>query len=133
MNITIPGDPIPKARARIVVQNGRARAYTPARTVKRERDIALLAKASMRGGRIFIGPVEVMLTFFFKRPKIHAKLKHPPVWHTNRSDLDNLAKAALDAMNAIVYLDDKQICCMSISKQYTDRDARTCIEVNELR
>ena len=40
---------------------------------------------------------------------------------TVKPDIDNVVKAALDAMNGVVYADDKQVFELSITKQYTER------------
>lgn len=38
--------------------------------------------------------------------------------HTKRPDVDNMAKAVLDALNGIAWEDDSQIARLSITKEY---------------
>jgi Holliday junction resolvase RusA-like endonuclease len=42
---------------------------------------------------------------------------------TKKPDLDNIAKAFLDAMNEIVYLDDKQVVGLHVTKVYAETPA----------
>lgn len=39
--------------------------------------------------------------------------------HTNKPDVDNLAKLVMDALNGVAYADDKQIYSLSVSKIYS--------------
>lgn len=66
------------------------------------------------------GPIGVMLTFFFPRPKSHfgsgrnaGKLKASapefPITK-GRNDLDKLVRLVLDGMTGVVYVDDSQVC-----------------------
>jgi Holliday junction resolvase RusA-like endonuclease len=40
--------------------------------------------------------------------------------HISRPDVDNYAKAVLDACNGVLYLDDSQIADLHASKKYSD-------------
>jgi len=40
-----------------------------------------------------------------------------------KPDIDNIAKCFLDAMNGIVYLDDKQVVSLHITKEYAETPA----------
>lgn len=46
---------------------------------------------------------------------------------TKRPDVDNLAKLALDACNGIVWLDDAQICALSVVKKYSNTPRSTIL------
>lgn len=73
---------------------------------------------------VMSGPVKLDLRFSFPRPKSHygtgknsSQLKgSAPVEHAQRPDIDNLVKAAMDAMNGVLYDDDKQVVSLSASK-----------------
>ena len=39
-------------------------------------------------------------------------------WYDKKPDVDNIAKAVLDALNGIAYDDDKQITSLVIDKKY---------------
>ena len=56
------------------------------------------------------GPVHVEMSYHPKKPKTY---KGGPV---RSFDLDNVAKVAIDALNAIAWHDDSQITHLSISK-----------------
>ncbi len=86
--IVIPGRPRPKERPRLG-----AKTYTPKATKDHQDVIGQYANIAMRGA-MFPGPVSISIVFF-----VHGK----------SGDIDNLAKAALDGMNGIVYADDVQI------------------------
>jgi Holliday junction resolvase RusA-like endonuclease len=60
------------------------------------------------------GPVEVSLTMYMPHPKSGPRR----LFHQTKPDVDNLAKIILDAMNGIVYHDDKQIVCLTVRKRY---------------
>ena len=72
------------------------------------------------------GPVELSLAFFFPRPKSHygtgknSELVKPsaPVHHAQKPDIDNVIKSTLDAMNGILYQDDKQVIRLQAEKRW---------------
>lgn len=48
-----------------------------------------------------------------------------------RPDLDNLIKTVKDACNRVVWLDDSQVCTLTVTKRYSD-NPRTKIMIEEL-
>jgi crossover junction endodeoxyribonuclease RusA len=56
------------------------------------------------------GPIHVQMTYHPRRPKTY---KGGPV---RAFDLDNVAKVAIDSLNAIAWHDDKQITHLAISR-----------------
>ena len=75
------------------------------------------------------GNFNVTLNFFFARPKSHfgtgknckALKTTSPVQHTQKPDLDNLAKAVLDAITDLqIWKDDSQVWNCTVQKEYTD-------------
>ena len=62
---------------------------------------------------IFDLPLSISMTFFLPNTKT-AKRKFPSV----RPDIDNYAKAILDAMNEICFKDDGQVVSLSLEKKY---------------
>lgn len=134
VKIIIPGEPTAKGRPRIGRAWGRAIAFTPQKTRTREGIIAALAMEAMKGSAPFDGPVQLTLTAFFSVPASWSKAKRAAalsgaILPAKRPDLDNIVKAATDALNGIVYLDDAQICAVMISKLYAER-AETVIHVS---
>ncbi len=121
--IEIAGVPVAKARARVVNIKGRVRAFTPKNTVQWENDARLLARMEMKGREPFTGPMRMGILAVFPIPvawpgwkKRAAKIGR--IMHTGRPDGDNIAKAAKDAMNKIVWADDSQVVDMQIIKVY---------------
>ena len=114
MQIVVPGPPVPKARARVVGK----RAYTPARTKcaeKRIRDHAFVAMQK-RGIKKMQGVVHVGIGVVQK---------------SRRGDLDNFCKTVLDAMNGLVYTDDRLIDDIHVYR-VIEYDERTIITVTEV-
>jgi Holliday junction resolvase RusA-like endonuclease len=77
------------------------------------------------------GPLRVNLRFYFARPARLNRKKDPPdrVHHTAKPDLDNLAKAVLDAMTAAGWFcDDAQVCASELTKYYHAKgDSPGCV------
>ena len=82
------------------------------------------------------GPVKVSITFYMPIPKQTSKMhrrqmingKSVPI---KRPDLDNLAYLITNAMNEIVYEDDRQIVDLVLRKRYAEVP-KTVIKVVEL-
>lgn len=123
----IPGKPVAKARPRMT-RNGHV--YTPAKTTAHERAIAQIA--SGRFSKTIEGPVKVTIWVTFKTPKSWSKAKtaahvHRP--HTQRPDIDNLAKCVLDG-HAPIWGDDAQVYEMEVRKIWGVVD-QTVITIEE--
>lgn len=79
--------------------------------------------------RPYSGPVRVVVTFWFDRPKSHygtgrnaGTLKpSAPEHHVTKPDIDKLLRAILDALTmAMVYKDDSQVVEVVARKHYAD-------------
>lgn len=115
--IIVPGEPSPKKRPRTFTTGGKIRTITPSATKKAEELIALYAlKARWRNP--VDGPV-IMLCWFYITDK--------RVW---RSDVDNLAKTVLDALEGICYTNDTNIMDLIARKRFRDDEPQTVIEVH---
>jgi Holliday junction resolvase RusA-like endonuclease len=131
ISISIPGPPVPKARARI----GKGHAYTPERTATAEIDIgyAMQQARTAAGQDILQGPLAVNIVFIFKPPISWPKKRKIAALgtpHTQKPDLDNLVKI-LDSGNAVLWNDDAQIWRISATKEW-GVEARTEIVVQPL-
>ena len=124
IRFTIPGTAVPKARARIVMQGGRAHSFTPEQTKEWEEAVRWLA-APHRPASPLQGALSVALAFYLPRPK-HGKREHPSV----RPDIDNYCKAILDALNGMMWVDDGQIVQLTASKAYGE--PRVEVEIREV-
>ena len=122
IDIFIPGLPVPQPRAKATRRGSHAAVYTPTNAdawkAKIAHEVAEVVKAPM------VGALRVHLRFRFPRPKSHfgAKGLRPtaPEYHTGRPDVDNLAKAILDALRGIAWTDDGQVSILRVSKTYKD-------------
>ena|ERR1700761_6108798 len=127
ITITLAGVPVGKGRPRFVRSTGRA--FTPERTRSYEDSLRLSAQVVMVGRVPLDGPLSVSIDAAFPVPESWSKVRRrlaldgvlrPCV----KPDADNLMKV-LDALNQIVWLDDKQIVEASIRKTYSDKPAFT--------
>lgn len=105
-DITVLGsDPVPKERPRTVRRGGKVVTFTPPATRDWEATVGWYAKAHCKQPRS--GNFEVTLTFFRK---------------SNRMvDLDNLSKAVLDALNGMMWHDDRQVVALHLYKRQVDK------------
>ena len=90
----------------------------------------------MRGRTIIDGAVAVQICLFVTPPaswslkKQRAALDHVTM-PTAKPDVDNVIKGIFDAMNEIVFRDDKQVVDLSVQKRYAET-ARAFVKVTAL-
>lgn len=119
----VPGSPEPQPRVRAYVRGRHARVYDPGNADNWKRTVAIYAKPN-RLKEPLLGPIEMELEFFLQRPKSHFGSKglkaSAPLWPTSRPDVDNLAKAVMDALkDTVLYRDDAQIVSLLVQKRYS--------------
>lgn len=107
---TVPGNPIPKARAR----SGNGRHYTPDRTRAYEDKVRL----SARHLPCLSGPVKVHCTFYRQ--------------DAQPCDIDNLVKSILDGINGHAFTDDRQIVWLVAVKTIDRENPRAEVEVESV-
>lgn len=125
VKVEILGEPVAKGRPRATSFQGRARTYTPAKTRNYESHVREVAAGRMQelGLAPFRRPVEVEIGAVMPVPRSWSAKKRAQaiagvVAHVSRPDLDNIAKAVLDAVNGVVIEDDCQIVSMVSVKHY---------------
>ena len=111
-------DPVPKGRPRFT-RTGHA--YTPQKTAHYEAQIRAIY--DLHRGVHFEGPISVKMVFNMPIPKSFTKkvkrqIEDGDYQHTKKPDLDNLAKAVLDALNGLAFDDDSQIVKINMEKRY---------------
>ena len=123
--LVIDGAPVPKGRPRFTKAGV---AYTPAKTRNYEKQAAMIARAGMRtnGLNIFGCPVIVMAIAYVPIPKSMTKKDRAAALSgtllpAKKPDIDNIAKAALDGLNGVVWRDDSLIVGLSIKKLYGEK------------
>lgn len=117
--IFFPFDPVPKGRPRFT-RTGHA--YTPKKTADYEKNIKDFYK--LEGGELFVGPIEVKLVFQMPVPKgfpkkVRKDIEEGTLKHIKKPDLDNMAKAILDALNEVAFTDDSHITKLTLAKRYS--------------
>lgn len=121
IEVELVGEPMGKGRPRFL--RGSGRTYTPPTTAKYENRLKAAAKKAMEGKHILDGPVRIRVMAFFQIPKsVSARTRRSMVqgfeWPTKKPDLDNVLKMAMDALNAVVWLDDKQVVADKTTKHW---------------
>lgn len=130
MNITFDVSGIPKGqpRPRAFARAGKVRLYDNGNAEAWKGAIALAARPH-RPEKPFEGPVYLEIHHVMPRPKAHfgtgknaAQLRPDvPERHTCKPDLDNLLKAAQDALTQIgIWRDDDQVAECFVTKSYGD-------------
>lgn len=117
MTIKIPIKAIGKGRPRFA-RTGHA--YTPEKTREYERMLRFAYE-----GECYSGKIEVEIRAYYEPPKSLSKRKRNALIgcpYDKKPDIDNMAKAVLDALNGIAYTDDKNIVRLDVSKMYGDSD-----------
>ena len=121
---SVLGHPTGKGRHRAAMRGGRVAMYTPKKTEEAERSFLAQALPHKPAQPLDV-PLTVTFFFIVPIPKSWSKAKQAQalrggIFPTNRCDIDNLAKLALDSMNGVFYLDDKQVVSLAAMKLYGD-------------
>lgn len=123
------GEPVPKKRPRFT-KTGRT--YTPKETMTYEAEVAKIAKAAMGSSEPLETPVAAYVYINYAIPPSYTKKRTEAclkgLERPKRHDVDNVAKAILDACNGIVYLDDVQVVSLHVTKRYdTIASVHVCV------
>ena len=115
----VDGEPVAKGRPRFTMSG---RAYTPKRTHDYEKKVRAAYKGEMFPEDI---PLEVHIDAYFKIPKSASKktsmeMRRGAIRPMKKPDTDNVAKSICDALNGLVYADDKQVVRLVVEKWYSD-------------
>lgn len=125
----IEGTPKPQPRPRAVARGGFARVYNP----KTADDWKQSVRDGFKGVQLDCEQVSVFLLFKMPRAKLHfntrGELKpSAPRDHTKRPDVDNLAKAVLDALvDQGVIKDDSLVTRLEVAKEYETETGAGCL------
>jgi len=121
LTIRIPIRARGKGRPR-VCKSGTA-VFTPPDTAAFERTVANVARREMRlSGNTPLDDAVAMLIAISIRPSKARAIADPC---TVKPDIDNAAKAILDALSGIVYTDDKNVVHLTVTKEYAHEDSIT--------
>jgi Holliday junction resolvase RusA-like endonuclease len=126
----VDGDPVPQPRPRVSTVGGFARAYVPKDHAIHAYRQAITLAARAAGVRPAAGPVSVIIDAVFARPKSHltksgVKASAPAL---PRPDVDNLAKACLDALQDVMG-DDTNVSRLVVEKSW-GTEGRTTVRIS---
>lgn len=130
IEIKVWGKPVAKGRPRFARRGKFVTTYTPKKTVDFE-TLVKLAAQPLAPKELWKGMISAHVTIYLPIPKGFSKKKREQIenWQlrpTTRPDLDNYVKV-LDALNGIIYEDDKQIVSLMATKYYADKP---CLVIN---
>lgn len=130
ITFTVPGEPVPQPRPRVSTRGGFARAYVPAKHPVHAYRAAIANAARAAGAGVHGEPVGVLIDLVWERPKSHLRKNgvKPDAPRFPRCDVDNAAKAVLDALNGVAWEDDSQVWLLTVAKQY-GTEARTVVQI----
>ena len=122
------GEPVGKGRPRFARRGNFVSTYSPQKTKTYEDEIRMMAKAAMGSSEALETPVTVAIYIRVGIPASFSKQKRKDASEgilkpTKKPDIDNIAKCFLDGMNDIVYLDDKQVVNLHVTKVYAETPA----------
>lgn len=123
---SLAGEPRGKARPRATVRGGYAHVYSDPITKKYEQSIRDVAERMMCGKEPLAGALSVSLRFRLSVPVSYSKRLRAAILageepYFGAYDADNLAKAILDALDGIMFLNDKQVVRLFVEKLGTEQ------------
>jgi Holliday junction resolvase RusA-like endonuclease len=129
VSFIVPGDPVPQPRARVSTRGGFARAYVPGKHPVHDYRSRIEQAARAAGLTDTGSPLYVSIHASFQRPKSHLRKSgvRPDAPKLPRPDVDNIAKACLDSLQAVMG-DDTLVARLYVEKEY-GTEAFTHIEV----
>lgn len=120
------GEPKGQPRPRAFSRGGHARVFDPGTAEGWKSQIAIAARPHIPTEPL-AGPIKLRLWFHIPRPKSHRTIKgvlkaKAPFSCTKKPDIDNYAKAVMDALTVLrFWQDDCQVCELVASKHFDDR------------
>ena len=119
ISFSINLDPMPQPRIKARRMGAHIQVYTPANALVRAYKASIVEAFAQRAGEDFVpfkGPLRLSIRFVFERPA--ARMSEEA--HISKPDIDNLAKAVLDALNKVAWNDDSQISQLYLEKAWAD-------------
>ena len=130
ITFTVPAVPVAQPRPKATLRGGHAAVYEAkaGHAIHSFKATARMAAAAAYTGAPLKGPLRAELSFVF------ASKKKERTWKATRPDADNLAKGLLDSLNGTLYVDDNQICELTITKVHAahGEQPHVVVEIEEL-
>ena len=111
MKLTIPIDAVSQERPRVYNRV----AVDPPKSRQFKKDFATFVQLLNRGKNFFTGAVKVDIKVFRQADKFKSG-----VTSSQFGDVDNLAKGILDACKGILWIDDRQVADLHITKNLAE-------------
>ncbi len=113
MELIIPGACVPKGRPRVTFKNGKAIAYTPAKTRNYAKLARIVAISQMNeSGYKMIPkdkPVRILMEFYLHWPLVLKSGKPSKRKITSPPDVTNMEAMMMDVLQGISYENDSQV------------------------
>ena len=126
IRFTVPGQPVAKGRPKAARRGNFITMYTPEKTASYENLVKVKAEEAMQGRGLIEDAVHVEVRLYVCIPDSWSKKKKADalasrIVPTSKPDLDNCIKGIFDAMNGVVFADDKQVTDLYVAKRYSDK------------
>jgi Holliday junction resolvase RusA-like endonuclease len=123
ISFVIPGAAVGKGRPRATTRGKFVSMYTPEKTASYENLVKIKAQEAMAGNPPTDCACLVNIDIFVSVPASFSKKTAKEAldgtrYPTTKPDIDNVIKGIFDAMNGIVFRDDKQVVDCRIIKRY---------------
>lgn len=123
VSFVVPGTPVGKGRPRAFRRGNGIAMHTPDKTANYENLVRLAAAEAMAGQPPLRDPVSVSLMIHLTPPASWSQRKRAQalggeIRPTTTPDIDNTIKSIFDAMNGVVFGDDRQVVSLSAAKTY---------------
>ncbi len=137
IRFSVPGTPVAKGRPRFARRGNFVSTYTDSKTASYENLVKVKAEEAMQGRPAIDGAVDVRICLYVTPPASWSQKKQRAalagdIFPTSKPDWDNCAKIICDAINEIVFRDDKQIVDGRVIKRYAET-ARATVEVRSMQ
>ena len=124
LSFTIKAVPQPQLRPRVATVGGHPHVYDPSSTRDFKRIVTKLASDEMAGHEPITGPIRVALTFYRPVQQSLSKAEFDrratgDELPTVKPDVSNYLKSVEDALNGVVWVDDRMITTEIIKKRYS--------------
>ena len=124
ISFTVPGAPQGKGRPRVGNVAGRARMFTPQKTVAYEGLVAHAAQHAMAGQALLDEPVACNVFIDAPVPASWSGKKQRAalageVLPASKPDADNVVKAVFDGLNGVLWRDDVLVVDLRVRKRYS--------------
>lgn len=138
IHFIIPGEPVGKARPRVVRTGNFTRAYTPKKTADYEATVRGSFLETSKGDKFEEGvALYAKVSAYFGIPKSTTKKRREKmlageIEPTKKPDIDNILKAIFDACQPDLLKDDSYIVDVVARKHYSDRP-RVEVDIAKIR